>query len=89
MTQKNKCLHILLCGDWELAQQIKLKSQLVLKFFLYQLVVGEETKHVGPCGTCGAIRVEAVSALFAPNAKRGVKGAQGVFSFYDEMDGGW
>lgn len=41
-----------------------------LKYFLYWLVVGEEAKHVGPCGTCGAIRVGAVSALFAPNAKK-------------------
>ena len=32
--------------------------------------MGEETKHVGPCGTCGAIRGRAVSALFAPNAKK-------------------
>lgn len=41
----------------------------------------EETKHVGPCGTCGAIRVGAVSALFAPNAKKEVEGAlRGGFS---------
>lgn len=38
--------------------------------FLFELVEGEETKPVGPCGTCGAIRVGAVSALFAPNGGR-------------------
>ncbi len=63
------CADMSLYVNWVLADQIKLKSWLVLKF-LCELVVGEETKHVGPCGTCGAIRVGAVSALFAPNAKR-------------------
>lgn len=41
-----------------------------LQKFLFELVEGEETKPVGPCGTCGAIRVGAVSALFAPNGGR-------------------
>lgn len=49
--------------------------------FLYELVVGEETKHVGPCGTCGAIRVGAVSALFAPNAKRRWREHRGPSAF--------
>lgn len=57
--------------------------------FLFELVVEEETKHVGPCGTCGAIRAGAVSALFAPNAKRRWREHMGPSAFYDEMDGGW
>lgn len=44
---------------------------------------------MGPCGTCGAIRVGAVSALFAPNAKRRWRERRGFSAFYDEMDGGW
>lgn len=57
--------------------------------FLFELVLGEETKYVGPCGTCGAIRVGAVSALFAPNAKRRGSEHRGPSAFYDEIDGGW
>lgn len=57
-----------------------MKSIPVLKF-LYELVVGEEAKHVGPCGTCGAIRVGAVSALFAPNAERRWREHRGPSAF--------
>lgn len=69
------------------AHQIKSPSQCWK--FLFELVVGEKTKHVGPCGTCGAIRVGYVSALFAPNAKRRWREHRGPSAFYDKMDGGW
>lgn len=49
--------------------------------FLHELVVEEEMQHVGPCGTCGAIRVGAVSALFAPNAKRRWREHRGPSAF--------
>lgn len=56
--------------------------------FLFELDVGEETKYVGPCGTCGAIRVGAVSALLSPNARRRWREHRGPSAFYDEIDGG-
>lgn len=36
---------------------------------------------MGPCGTCGAIRVGAVSALFAPNAKMSWREHRGPSAF--------
>lgn len=36
---------------------------------------------MGPCGTCGAIRVGAVSALFAPNAKKSWREHRGPSAF--------